>query len=536
MGTFLSQNIRQIVHLRKRLHRDRMLGLCLGAGVSADFKFPSWPDLIRRIAGHAEIQGLGLLNVSESLTSQSQFLFEKYTQGLRKSDSATVDDILESRRAKTGWLQIVHESLYRAAVIDDSKLREHPYLWDLIPLVKESAMTVNYNFDDTVERMLYAYYADDIRRSDDRGFEVVWQPSTQFRRQKGVIYHPNGFLPLSTSDGLSDQIVFMEEEFADQLIDVGSGHYSCLLNHFTKHTLIFVGLSLSDGTLKHILRVAARITPGHFHFHIHWCRDKKPSLEEQNAIRHANFDVYNLVTLFFTTQEIQEFSRILLEDTEAFNARCDRELAGVRTEYRYYLTGSVGSGKTTTVDLIRGLECFDEWVDRKHSLLHKPHEELLPDQRTQLDDWINQQFRKKNRRVSQASHAIALVDRSPLDPLYFTTDDAAERTRAGELIQWMVPGQGPIKRIAPGHLFVFTCDVAVLRTRLASRAKLYNDDQLRKQQEKIEKFWKNHSHTLIDTTNMAVSQVVKRILKEILFEEYREIEFHDVCQLRNRVT
>jgi SIR2-like protein len=314
MVSFLSQNIRLLVHIRYRHLRENKLGLCLGAGVSSEFGFPNWSDLIRRIARHPEIQGEGLLNVSESLTSQSQFLFHKYQGNLADKGLMSGDEIVDLRKATLGWVRILHECLYREAQVEDAELRKHPYLWDLIPLIKASAMTVNYNFDDSIERMLYSYYAPQIGSSDERGFEVIWQPSTQFRRQNGVIYHPNGFLPYNTSDGLSDQIIFMEQEFADQLIDAGSGHYSCLLNHFSKHTLIFLGLSLSDTTLKHLLRVAARNNPGHFHYHIHWCANEKPSRREQDAIRQANFSVYNLVTLFLTTDEIKAVSRLILAD------------------------------------------------------------------------------------------------------------------------------------------------------------------------------------------------------------------------------
>jgi hypothetical protein len=143
--------------MRQRLHRDNLLGLCLGAGVSADFEFPSWPQLIRRIAEHAEIQGTRLLEVSQSLTSQAQFLFQKYKQSLEARGDMSGDDVVDHRRATFGWLEIVHECLYKEARVDDSQLKSHPYLWDLLPLVKQSAMTVNYNFDDSIERMLYLF-------------------------------------------------------------------------------------------------------------------------------------------------------------------------------------------------------------------------------------------------------------------------------------------------------------------------------------------------------------------------------------------
>ena len=531
MGSFLADNIRLIVHLRKRHHQDNMLGLCLGAGVSADFFFPSWYELIKRIAERPEIKGEGLLSMSESLTSKSQFLFHKYRQNLVREGHTTGDEIIDSRQAALGWLQIVHACLYRDAIVGETEMEAHPYLWALIPLIKQAAMTVNYNFDDTVERMIYIYNTKIGESSDDRGFEIVWQPSAQFRRHKGVIYHPNGFLPHRTSDGFSEEIIFMEQEFADQLIDIGAGHYSCLLNHMSKNTILFLGLSMGDTTLKHLLRVSARNNPGHFHYHIHWCEKEKPPAEEQAAIRQANFSVYNLVTLFLTTDEIKTLSRLIVADQESFECACDEEPKGVKTDYRYYLTGPVGAGKTTVLEQIRCLDSFDEWVDRKHPLLAKPQEELEPNERKEVDTWINQQFRKKNRRISQAAKSLMLIDRCPVDPLYFTIDDVATRSRASELLEWMVPRESSIQKIAPGYLVILDCDVSMLKSRLASRNKRYTDNQVASNRDRVFSFWKDYPDPMtIDTTKMTVAQVVKRILQIVLFDEYCEIEFQDVCE------
>lgn len=528
MSSFLADNIKFLIHMRQRAHRDNRLGLCLGAGVSADFDIPSWKGLIERIADNPLIKGRDLLKVSESLTAQSQFLYQRYLQSLPKPPDGE-DDVLRARRVGLGWLHIVHECLYRNAKKNDLDLRQHPYLWDLVPLIKKSAMTINYNFDDTVERTLYLHNKENGVGSDDKGFEVVWQPSSQFRRNHGVIYHPNGFLPLLTIDGFSEQIVFMEQEFADQLVDVGTGHYLSLLNHLANHTIIFLGLSLSDTNLKHLLRISTRHNPGNFHYHIHWCEKGKPSVDEQEAIRKANFSIYNLVTLFLTTDEIKELAKILVSEPEEFDELCDVERDGVHTEFRYYLTGTVGSGKTTTLEQMRSVGTFDEWVDRRHPLLGRPHGELDSDERRSVDEWINQQFRKKNRRVSNASGMIAVVDRSPLDPLYFVPDKEAESKRASELLQWMVPGSGPITRIAPGHLIVFKCDPRVLRLRLASRDKTYTEEQLVPQAKTVESIWRGYPATIIDTTNMSASQVVSKVLETILFRPYDPIDIHRLC-------
>ncbi|SED49418.1 SIR2-like domain-containing protein [Burkholderia sp. WP9] len=532
MASFLQENVKTLVHLRRRLHQDNMLALCLGAGVSADFKFPMWKELVVSIAAHSEVNAPHLAVTPEGLAIQAQLLYQQFRRNKVAAAVAAGSTAAEARRAAaSSWLHIVHECLYERATVDDEGLRQHPYLWDLLPLIKKSSMTINYNFDDSVERLLYLYNGETRAGGDDRGFEVVWKPSTQFRRHKGVIYHPNGFLPHRLSDGFSEDIVFMEQDFADQLIDVADGHYASLLNHFSKQTVVFVGLSVSDTSLKHVLRTSARNNPGHFHYVVHWCKDEKPTPEYQQALSEANFSLYNLVTLFFTTSEMREFSKLLVADSEVFNARCDDEQDGVRTRFRYYLTGPVGAGKSTMLEYIRCLDSFDEWVDRKNPLLVIPQEELTDEQRADVDKWINLQFRKKNRRISEVRQGISLIDRSPIDPLYFSADESAKGKRAEELVTAMVPVGGNVTSIAPGHLIMLTCDPAVLQPRLKVREKRYSLDQLRSHIAKVNSLWSEScSVTVIDTTHMTITEVVKRILEVILFEKYEEVSFQAICK------
>lgn len=516
--------------MRQRLHAENKLGLCLGAGFSTHFSIPSWKNLIQRIAEHPDVRGSELLKISTSLTEQCQFLYQKYCQGLDAHRREGEDDVLMARRIGMQWLRIVHECLYRDAKMADADLRQHPYLWSLLPLIKQSAMTINYNFDDIVEQALYLFNKEKSSSPDDKGFEVAWGSSSHFRRDRGIIYHPNGFLPDQTIDGFSQQIVFMEQEFADQLVDLGGGHSTSLLNHFSKQTVIFIGLSLSDANLKHSLYMSAKNNPSNFHYRIYWCEDEKPSAEEQDTIRKTNFSIYKLVTLFLSTKEIEELARLLVLSIEDFNAQCDADFARVRTEYRYYLTGVVGSGKTTALENLPSIRTFDEWVDRKHFLLARPHSELSAEDRQFIDEWINQQFRKKNRKVSATSTMISLIDRSPLDPLYFVANKESESRRAHELLQWMVPPAGPITKIAAGHLIIFKCDPRVLRLRLASRDKAYTEEQLVSQIETIDSIWKDYPTTIIDTTNLSVAQVVSKVLETILFTPYQPIDIHQICE------
>ena len=63
----------------------------------------------------------------------------------------------------------------------------------------------------------------------------------------------------------------------------------------------------------------------------------------------------------------------------------------------------------------------------------------------------------------------------------------------------------------------------------------YTDDQVASNRARVFSFWEKYPEpTIIDTTNMTVAQVVKRILQVVLFDEYREIEFQDVCASKTK--
>jgi hypothetical protein len=53
----------------------------------------------------------------------------------------------------------------------------------------------------------------------ERRYQVMLDATLPFRSDKSLIYHPNGFLPLSPLDGGSDAIVLSDKDFGDQLID-----------------------------------------------------------------------------------------------------------------------------------------------------------------------------------------------------------------------------------------------------------------------------------------------------------------------------
>ena len=92
-----------------------------------------------------------------------------------------------------------------------------------------------------------------------------------------------------------------------------------LLRHLADKTCLIVGHSLADGTLKNALRQHANQRPGHVNYYVHWHDQGEGGLsdDQRNAIREANFETYNLVTIFANSQEIAQILRIVsMEEDE----------------------------------------------------------------------------------------------------------------------------------------------------------------------------------------------------------------------------
>lgn len=354
---------RAIVHMRQQKSAKRF-GLILGAGISKDLGFPLWSELVERIANNPEVAGEELLKHGGN-TSISQLLFQRYCQKrAEEAGSASHELNRTAADARAGWQTIVHNALYESVPNDIGELlKRDKYIKSFLPLVKSTPLTINYNFDDSIQRMLL-YTRTDHEKRTRRGFTTVWNANIQMFPRTGVIYHPNGFLPRSLGERPSEQLVFLEDSFADQLIHSMSGHYTSLSYHLAQATRLLIGLSLQDATLKHLLRQNALLHPGHYHYYIAFLEDSDSvdkAVEECTV--NANFGVYNLITLYLKRSEIQALGELLDMDENDF--RDLTEEVGVEPDLRFLIAGSVAVGKTTAVSHFRSLSTLEEWLDER---------------------------------------------------------------------------------------------------------------------------------------------------------------------------
>lgn len=483
-----------------------------GAGTGVPLGMPNWNQLVTRILEHPDVNGACLNGSSGSQSSKTQMLFQHFRKLRNDARKAAFIDFdpenetyAEDRKTARAWREIVKDCLYKNVL----EYETHPYLKEFLPVIRKAPLTVNYNFDDALEHLMAA--TSKGAGADSKGYEVIWEPMTQFRSEGSVIYHPNGFLPKDARRGGSQSLVFSEDTFADQLIDAQRGHYSTLLSHFFRYTGLLIGLSLEDATLKHLLRQSALGNPGHVHYYVAF-RTSSPTevTDEMAAVIRSNFETYNLVTIFLSGEEYSLLANLLTADENEFAHAVAK--ANIPKSFTYYLSGAVGVGKSSVLAHLKSLNAIEEWLEERPELLSKAATELTDDEQRVVDEWINGQFTRRNELVRRGDFRINVVDRSPLDPVAFAKGASA---RAKEL-KAVYSGLD----IAEGEVLFMSGRPETMHARTADRHKDGSAEYIDGLQKRFLKLWDGGRGRKIDTAHLSLPEVVKKISRVIHLDDY----------------
>jgi hypothetical protein len=516
---------RAIVHMRSQVCSNRF-SLIFGAGLNVPFRLPNWSDLVQEIAQDPAVNGEKILARIPSPGSEpykTELLFQHFRtqRGAVATDPKAGSPEFENMTL-ANWFEICCRHLYEKAPADfPAALAGHPFLSKYLPIVKRTPITVTYNFDDYIEQALLA-----SKDAGDTtlGYETVTNPWTQFRRSHAVIYHPHGVLPKELMEFPQDRLVFSESSYARLMLGGLAGDFTFLLNLMSKNTCLIVGSSLADEDLRSVFIQSARSNPGNPHYYVCYLKPGEViSEQERDAIRKANFHVYNLITLFLNGEEIAGLGDLLhggAIDDDCFidlMAEVDR-----RPCYRFYLTGAISVGKSTTANQLRNLTVLDEWAEPRLPLLAKPWDTLRPEEMETCDSWIDKQFKIKNDKLRHEKFGIALIDRPPMDPLAFKS--VAERpSKAKALLNTICPGGK--WEVVDGTVIFLRGDPKELAARvLVTGRPGYDKDKLKKMEEDLDTIYKGEGVRVIDTRGMSIADVAKRVSEIIHIDEYRPFE------------
>lgn len=520
--------------------RTQRLGLILGSGVSGDLGIPKWADLIRQIESLLTYESGG---APESYRAEQLFQHykKKRTEQLEWPTGARLDAAITA-----GWRDLVARCLYAAFRGKNGKLsfsayrkkiEQHPYLSDLGKLARDAQLVVTHNFDDALEVAIDLDPS--ITAAPSRKYHYFWKPEPFLRRGMVNIYHPNGFTPLRDDLKGSENLILTEASFADHLANTNTEESHFFLRHLADKTCLIIGHSLSDGTLKNALRQHANHRPGHVNYYVHWDRRGEAGLgpSQRNAIREANFETYNLVTIFASASEISEILRIVSLGEDELEGLLARH--SMVSRYVYYIVGTVSSGKSTTLRHLRDLATVEEWPSKMPVVMNRESIELKRRQEVALDERIENALWIKNTEIRNIKAGIVAVDRAPLDFIAFpaksteTVGDTARRRADAVLARLKI---GNFRDLCPGQVVVVQADTEVLIERQLQRTGRLKPEKavgasakryLNGQRERLAKIYKKaiDAGSAIETDRCSVATSVKAAARIIHLNKYVPFDF-----------
>lgn len=529
-----------LTHLWQRNSEHSRLGLVLGAGVSVDAKIPLWHELIRRLATAAGLPSDRLaLHEKEHFpeTFLAEILFRKHNHD-HSPPAHSPADRFHDHRVNVEWKKKIRECLYRD--IGDKTFseitNEHSYIKDLAALVCKAGFTVTFNFDDIVDQAVSLHVEEVLHAAPETAIanpEIIYYPKIETRKHAPVIYHINGSLPRDELRRSSEHVILTEDAFADVLLSPNSYNAEFVINQFAVRTFILLGISLSDNSLKNILRSSAKRNPANHHFIIFHEDDKNPRSDDvRSDIFEVNLHVYNLVSLFLTTSQIKSFLEIL---NSASSAQFDESLLNIgataTVQRKYYVVGSVASGKSSTIDALRCFTTFEEFSGRVPAQMYQDDNTLTDAEQKIVDDYLFPRLLEKNRNMARMHSGLRIMDRAFLDLFAFSKDgDHSEiKRKAIELKRRIEQYNKPFEN---GQIIFLNASSDVIEERLLKRGSRntggktgFEPATLAKQNDYLRKIYGIKSDQILDTSYMSTGEVARHIARQILLKNYSEFDF-----------
>jgi hypothetical protein len=230
--SWVTEQFRQL----NRLNQQGQLAIFVGAGISHGCGLPGWDDLVRKLAV-AAYQG-GKASVREAMTS-----FSTVVQGR----------ILKTR-LKDRFNRAVADSLYA------SQYQLSPALNAIVTAGAQQICT--YNFDDLIEEALGTQGLPFRSLTPGDPLDANFAGTT--------VFHPHGLLTASmTADECANtQIVLSEEDYHSLYGNPYSWANLVQLSLLLSHTCLFVGVSLTDPSIRRLLDTCLALPIGHLHYAI----------------------------------------------------------------------------------------------------------------------------------------------------------------------------------------------------------------------------------------------------------------------------
>lgn len=263
--------------------RNRQLVLFLGAGVSIPYGLPSWKSLVLELLfEHAKgTQRLGnlwphyLRAVASWMTDYFDYdplvLARMVERDLRLRKTATTGAATGSDDGPDLFLERLRTQMYRNCREPKGRTTLQAIAELIAKSNKQSGVDsiVTFNFDDLLEQ--------ELRRR-----KVAVQSVTSNDRQQGDrlrVIHAHGFVPKNGAISRKD-IVFTEPDYHRLTESVFHWSLSEIVERLRKSTVLFIGLSMSDPSLRRLLDASrnSKIPP-------HWQIQKRHEIRDHEVLQ-----------------------------------------------------------------------------------------------------------------------------------------------------------------------------------------------------------------------------------------------------------
>lgn len=521
---------RYLCHLYQRLNLNR-LNLVTGAGISVDAQVPAWKELLRRLA-EIEEQLPGELKIHEDAGLQPEYLgqiiYHRFNRVCPVADASTAPD-LRLAQVEYGWGDTIHKAIYRdvAPEIGDV-LAAHPYLEQLRDVARRVPLIINFNFDDLLAHAIGEQIKGGGPGSEPgNALSVTWQPPLTDRPNLTTVYHVNGILPRVDLKKRSPQLIFTEDSFADARARSPGVNAEYLFLRFVQNTMLLIGHSLADSSLKNFLRQNRDKSPANHHYMIHWIKDDEEYSDTRRAdIFEANLELYNLITIFLTSDEISEFLVLLILDKRSFVDILEGIDPDRRATYHYYIVGPVAAGKSTMLEHLRCFETMEEWTRPPPKEMYFASTNIGESEQQIIDEFLNQELKEKNRRMHDAGVGFHFMDRAPLDLYAFTETDEEIKRKSKELREQVTRN----KPLQEGEVIFVSAEPKTLVKRNMARGrppeKAGKEDYLAGQIEKLKEIYR--PIFILSTDEYNANEIARKVARHVLLGEYTPTDLQGI--------
>jgi hypothetical protein len=500
----------------------------MGAGA------PSWERLVDKLAASAS----GFKDTFERHrrekvpdTMISQYIYSRFIEEAAADKTIPIE--FRELTAYIKWHKKIREAIYENVSNDVAGISAgHPYIVSLAKFCIKCESTITFNFDNILDQVAVS-----ISPQDAIPPKTTWTLPPIDKVNFPYIFHINGLLPQNERQKTSERLIFTEDSFLRVLYGSETINNN-LLSRFANNTFVLVGVSLSDHSLKSILATTAARSPGSIHYIVHWLNAPDAMDEHQmDDVRKANFELYNLVTIFLTSDEIGPFLDLIQVGTDDHsrvgqdaldeNFRDQINAYGLKqpVKYKYYIAGPVASGKSSLLENLRTFHTHEEWPEPTPIEMYMDHKLLSDSQRASIDQWVYRQLRIKNKRFSNAGPGVVVMDRAPLDLFAFSKNDDENQRKAEEIISEVEAET----QLADGEVLLIMASPRCLLERQLGRGRIpvskggisYDQEGLQLQKEQLRKIYpESHMYNTDECNQVALA---RRAMRHILFEEYEPI-------------